>query len=362
MTTPLVYPRTLPNDVLSSRRNIDSEDTYATKLVDYLKISIHDPQKGGNPYTYVGAGGKPVQSPNKAGDNEGGLVGNVFLYLPTGLKESYTAIYNETTLGAAGLGALQGASNLTQDNVVDTLQKTAGALKPEFLMNSISSAIGTVNSTLSTGGSIDGNALSAIATKKIFNPYQEVTFKGVQFRNHNFTFKIAPRNSKEAKEALRIFQVLRFSMHPALSGSNEDAFKNMFSTALNSNDEDTKATAEGASDLLSTKEGETLNNARFLNIPHYYRLGIVRVKAEETKTGDDLRITGDGGYLKQIHTFPAKVVLENLELNTSPDNFMNTLRDIADNNWDYGPVAYSMSLTFKETQFLTSDMFPEGRF
>ena len=64
--------------------------------------------------------------------------------------------------------------------------------------------------------------------------------------------------------------------------------------------------------------------------------------------------------LKSIHSFPSKVVLENLQLNTSPDNFMNTLRDITDNTWDYGPVAYTMTLTFKETQFLTSDMFARG--
>ena len=82
------------------------------------------------------------------------------------------------------------------------------------------------------------------------------------------------------------------------------------------------------------------------------------MKAQETETGDDLRITGKGGFLKQIHNFPSKVVLENLSLNTSPDNFMNTLRDIANNTWDYGPVAYTLTMTFKETQFLTSDMFP----
>ena len=359
MTAPLVYPRTLPTDILSSRREIDAEDTYRTELVDYLKIQVFD-SKIGNPYTYAGNSGQDIKALNQQ-RSTAGLMGNVFLYLPNGLQESYQAMYNETTLGAAGLGAIGMVGNIGDENkIVDQIKNTAGALKPEFLMNSVSSALGTVNSGLGAGGDIDGNALSALTTKKIFNPYQEVTFKGVAYRNHTFNFKIAPRNAQEAEEALRIFKLLRITMHPAVSGGNEKEVNEMFGLG-NKNDVTEGSDSSGkekAADLISTKEGSTSNNARFLNIPHHYRLSVVRVKAQETETGDDLRITGKGGFLKQIHNFPSKVVLENLSLNTSPDNFMNTLRDIANNTWDYGPVAYTLTMTFKETQFLTSDMFP----
>ena len=359
MTAPLVYPRTLPTDILSSRREIDAEDTYRTELVDYLKIQVFDSAIA-NPYTYAGSGGQDIKSLNQQ-RSTAGLMGNVFLYLPNGLQESYQAMYNETTLGAAGLGAIGMIGNVgDKDKIVDQLQNTAGALKPEFLMNSVSSAIGTVNSGLGTSGDIDGNALSALTTKKIFNPYQEVTFKGVAYRNHTFNFKFAPRNAQEAEEALKIFKVLRVTMHPAVSGGNEKEVNDMFGiTGGNDTTEGGDSSGkEKAANFLSTKEGQTANNARFLNIPHHYRLSVVRVKAQETERGDDLTITGKGGFLKQIHNFPSKVVLENLSLNTSPDNFMNTLRDIANNTWDYGPVAYTLTMTFKETQFLTSDMFP----
>mgnify|MGYP003309947401 FL=1 len=359
MTAPLVYPRTLPTDILSSRREIDAEDTYRTELVDYLKIQVFDSAIA-NPYTYAGSGGQDIKSLN-AQRSTAGLVGNVFLYLPNGLQESYQAMYNETTLGAVGVGALGAVGSMdAKADLVKQLQETAGALKPEFLMNSVSSALGTVNSGLGAGGDIDGNALSALTTKKIFNPYQEVTFKGVSYRNHTFNFKIAPRNAQEAEEALKIFKVLRVTMHPAVSGGNEDEVNKMFGLD-NKNDVTEGSDSSGkekAADLISTKEGSTSNNARFLNIPHHYRLSVVRVKAQETERGDDLTITGKGGFLKQIHHFPTKVVLENLQLSSSPDNFMNTLRDIANNTWDYGPVAYTLTMTFKETQFLTSDMFP----
>lgn len=358
MTAPLVYPRTLPTDILSSRREIDAEDTYRTELVDYLKIQVFD-SKIGNPYTYAGNSGQDIKALNQQ-RSTAGLMGNVFLYLPNGLQESYQAMYNETTLGAAGLGAIGMVGNIGDENkIVDQIKNTAGALKPEFLMNSVSSAIGTANSALGTGGDIDGNALSALTTKKIFNPYQEVTFKGVAYRNHTFNFKIAPRNAQEAEEALRIFKLLRITMHPAVSGGNEKEVNEMFGLG-NKNDVTEGSDSSGkekAADLISTKEGSTSNNARFLNIPHHYRLSVVRVKAQETETGDDLRITGKGGFLKQIHNFPTKVVLENLSLSSSPDNFMNTLRDIANNTWDYGPVAYTLTMTFKETQFITNDMF-----
>ena len=357
MTAPLVYPRTLPTDILSSRREIDAEDTYRTELVDYLKIQVFDSEIA-NPYTYAGSGGQDIKSLN-AQRSTAGLVGNVFLYLPNGLQESYQAMYNETTLGAVGVGALGAVGSLdSKADLVKQLQETAGALKPEFLMNSVSSALGTVNSGLGAGGDIDGNALSALTTKKIFNPYQEVTFKGVAYRNHTFNFKIAPRNASEAEEALRIFKLLRITMHPSVSGGNEDAVNKMFGLdGKNEKTEGNGTTAEKAADFVAVKDGQTANNARFLNIPHHYRLSVVRVKAQETETGDDLSITGKGGFLKQIHNFPTKVVLENLSLSSSPDNFMNTLRDIANNSWDYGPVAYTLTMTFKETQFITNDMF-----
>ena len=147
-------------------------------------------------------------------------------------------------------------------------------------------------------------------------------------------------------------------MHPSVSGGNEEAVNKMFGIDnKNEKTEGNGTTTEKAAEIIATKDGQTANNARFLNIPHHYRLSVVRVKAQETETGDDLSITGKGGFLKQIHNFPTKVVLENLSLNSSPDNFMNTLRDIANNTWDYGPVAYTLTMTFKETQFITNDMF-----
>ena len=152
MTAPLVYPRTLPTDILSSRREIDAEDTYRTELVDYLKIQVFD-SKIGNPYTYAGNSGQDIKALN-AQRSTAGLVGNVFLYLPNGLQESYQAMYNETTLGAAGVGALGMVGNKGEKDIVDQLQKTAGALKPEFLMNSVASALGTANSALGLGGDL----------------------------------------------------------------------------------------------------------------------------------------------------------------------------------------------------------------
>ena len=274
---PLVYPRQLPRQVPNTNSGIRGDDNYETEYLDYLRITIYKTQgaNGANPYTWAGT--------------------------------------------TADLGSVD------KNDAVTIAQQTAGTAKPSLVMDKAAAALGAV------GGSADANDLLAVASKKVFNPYQETTFKGVNYRDHAFNFKFAPRNAREAKECYEIISTLRTAMLP--STGNQDDFGNL---------------NEGIQDVLTSKSGY-LGGARFLNIPDIMRLSIVRMSTTDNKS----RIPAG---IARIVRFPTKCVLSTLSVNTSPDGQYNSLKDGADTARDYGPAAMDVSMTFKETQFITREM------
>ena len=345
---PLVYPRSIPTQVPggdSISAAITDRDAYETKVVDYLVIKVYSSDKG-NPYKHIGG--------NNSG--EGALYKTIYLYLPQGLKEEYGAEYARTTLGAAGLGAIgmvnsamagnAGGRKDMQGNMVQALQQTAGAAKPEFIMNAVGSAIGTVNSALGLqADGLDANSISALTTKKIFNPYQETTFRGTTYRSHNFNFKCVPKNQQEARELYRIIHVLRKAMLPGTNdGTPED---------LRFDDEGGELTSEQTAKILGSESGGGSN--RFLTIPDYMRLGIIRVEGAPNEDGDLDLMAGQPARLSRIMEFRLKCVLSNVSMDVTPDGPYNSLKDEYDSGVDYGPAAFNLSLNFDETAFLTKN-------
>jgi hypothetical protein len=342
-TAPLVYPRELPAQVGKSKDNIREDDTVDTQYIDYLRIQIFKTQGAGgaNPYTWVGDGASGTQ-PFQGRSEQNNLFKSIYLYLPPNLNEQYGANYETTTLGAAGAGLAGEAAKLAQggsvtiEDATDTLQKMAGTAKPQFLMNAAATALGAVNSAVGSDGSISGDELSAITTKKIFNPYQEVTFRGVQYRSHNFTFKMAPRNIKEAQECYRIVSTLRERMLPTYSAGTKDEFPG------------------SAGNFVGSGVG-SIGGARYLNIPDIFRLAIVRVEATETEEGNFSAIRPAG--ISKLVRYPTKLVLSDLKIDAAGDGQgYISLKNLADTFHDYGPVSMNLELTFKETQFVTREM------
>lgn len=357
MASPLVYPRQLPSKVNSSYDGIDAMDTDDPKVVDYLKITIYDSQKS-SPYTYIGGGdAQGLYNQNTSSGSRGeSIVGTIYLYLPNNLSESYNTVYNESTLGAAGVAALQGAlgSQGTAGDPIALLQQFAGSAKPEFAAGAAASFLGAVNSGLGIEGSLTGQDLVALVSRKVFNPYQEVTFRGVNYREHSFTFNLTPRNLKEAQECYAIVQALRTAMLPSLAGGSET--KADFDKIFQGIGVENETLRKGLSTALGSDSG-TLGGARYLNIPNYFRLNVVRVEGNNTETAQEITTAGT---LRNIMKFPTKMVLTGFDLNLTPDGQINTLKDLNNGYSDYGPASMELKLTFKETAFITRDMISDS--
>lgn len=351
---PLVYPRSITGSSLGISRG----DSFETAFVDYLQIKIYSSEKG-NPYTYIGQGSGTNSNYGEGqvlgggGEAEGSINETIYLYLPPQLKESYSTQYQKTTVGAAGMAALDAFANAAagqEQSLIDKIQDTAKGVTPQFVMDKIGSAVGTVNSAImgsGNAGNLDANSVAALTKRKIFNPYQETTFRGTNYRSHTFTFQCQARNPREAQELFRIIAALRKAMLPGLQDST---------------DEDPSA-GNGIADDVEGETNQNLVNAafrggaagsgRWLTIPDYFRLDIIRVEGKANADGE-VEMTGSSPMgLKRIMQFPTRLVLKDLNLNLSPNGPYNSLKDALDTSVDYGPANFQMTLTFDETAFLT---------
>ena len=176
-----------------------------------------------------------------------------------------------------------------------------------------------INKVLSAagGGGVTGNNLAALATGKVFNPYEETVFQGMEFRDHKFDFMFAPKSQSDVETITDIIETFRISMLPGRDGDH------------------------------------------WLTIPDYFRVEIVRLVSNEEEevlyptTGSVTK-----GVLQKIMQFPSKMILANMDVDLSPYGPYASLKTIeGDDTYDFGPVAYRMSLSFKETSLLTRESY-----
>lgn len=329
MSQILVFPKSKPYGPTStnSRQAIKPDAQFPTEVIDYLKIDIYDSQsEDNNPYNYVGGNGR---SRNKGFG--GSIKQEIYLYLPNQLAESYSARYNLQALGEVGSGAVGLAGDMIgaggiSDDFGSKVESMAKAAKPQLGFALGAQAISTIASATGGSASLTPNSLSALTQKKIFNPYEEMVFEGVDPRQHSFNFTLAPKTASDVVTINEIIQSLRKAMLPAYG------------------------TGAGSEN-------------RWLTIPDYFRLSIVRHKSSGEQEEIVSPNSGDkGGVLQNLMRFPVKCVLGGMQLNLAQGGNYASLQSRAggDETYDFGPVAYQMQLTFKETGLLVRDFFEDS--
>ena len=312
----LVFPRSKPYGAnsTSAQDAISKDKTNGTEVVDYLKITIYDPKEGNN---------SSYNNSKKNLANNDKVKRSIYLYLPNKLREGYQAKYNGVKLGPLGVGAVGAASEAIAaggigDSFKDTIAKMAESGKS---VAGYGIGADVINKVLKFGGggNIGANELAALTTGRVFNPYEETIFQGVEFRDHKFDFLFAPKNSSDVETVVSIIEAFRVAMLP------------------------------GKDDSM------------WLTIPDYFRIEIVRLvsnEEEETLYPQSGNSTNKG-VLQKLMQFPSKMVLTNMDVDLSPYGPYTSLKtnDPKNNSYDFGPVAYNMSLSFKETSLLTRQSY-----
>tara|TARA_B100000073_G_C23629429_1_gene531947 strand:+ start:56 stop:967 length:912 start_codon:yes stop_codon:yes gene_type:complete len=301
MSDILVFPRMKPlGTSSSSKTSVRGKASFPTEVVDYLKLNIYEHVKGRD------------KNKNKG---SGRVTNTVYLYLPPGLNEKYSAKYEGKNLGKVGSDVVDAASNIRSGgDIGDNIAAAADAAKPALAFKLGSTAINALVGEVGPyGSSLDSNDLAQLTGGQIFNPYEEMLFKGVSFISHSFKFTLMPKSAQDVQTIYEIINVLRQSMHPSKDGEN------------------------------------------WLNIPDKFSAEIVRYSSD----GDDESL-GEGksakGYMASLLRFPYKMVLQDMSLDFGDSTAIRT-QVPGQATQDYGFAVYNMTLTFQEIKYRTREDF-----
>lgn len=191
-----------------------------TETVDYVKFQRKTINfKGGNS-NYYG-----LNMPNNKvnfdfNDN------CVYVALQNQLNTAYMPAYRQSDLGIAGMALAEGITGGNKmENLVETVQNAANAALPEFTAGTFAQAAQGASQMLGLSGSVSANDILQLSKGKIFNPYTEQMFSNMQFRSHQFNFKMFARDAREAQEIGRIIAYIKEGSLPSYSGERGRYFE-----------------------------------------------------------------------------------------------------------------------------------------
>lgn len=227
-----------------------------TEHTDYLQIDIEKYQEIGP--TLINAAGSGARyvignfTQNRANRTTPGRLsrrplinaGTILLPIPSNLQDSNNVVYGDSRmngLAAAGVNAVGGAmagigeaigSGFTgPDRDKFGLESVKNNLKDEifreFGRNS-TTALQTAADVITKqfaadavnifGANVTVNQLLARGNGEILNPNMELLFSDVTIRNFRFSFKLTPRNPKEAEQVRLIIRAFKRNMAPQAQG------------------------------------------------------------------------------------------------------------------------------------------------
>ena len=143
-------------------------------------------------------------------------IGSCLLPIPGGISDNNQVSWNQENMDPIALAKgqialrtiMEGGAGLTGSvgDIANTLTQNTGV--KEGVANLIAGA-----------ASGTGSQLLTRTTGSVLNPNMELLFQGPQIRDFSFQFKLSPRDSKEAKEIIKIIRFFKQGMAPIRSQS-----------------------------------------------------------------------------------------------------------------------------------------------
>ena len=227
-----------------------------TEHTDYLQIDIERYEAIGSNYiTSTGSSGRYVvgnAKQNRAGGTTSKKLskkplinaGTILLPIPSNIEDSNNVVYGDSSLNglaAAGVSAVEGGmvdiggvisgqgtvdfSKMVGD-VKDKLTTGLGGGDKEIAMATAGDVITKklISEAVNIfGGNVTTQQLLTRDTGEILNPNMELLFSDVTIRNFRFSFKLTPRNPKEAQQVKLIIRAFKRNMAPQAQGGVQGA-------------------------------------------------------------------------------------------------------------------------------------------
>jgi len=211
----------------------DSTDYLRVDLLDYNKIKGTGP---GNLTRNTVAFDTGVLAPKQAKE----LTGSIILPIPSNIQDGNSVDWaagslDGLTAGVAG-ATLKAFESSTDLNFENAGTKTTQMLKAFFgatadnadAIKYWTKSIAVQAANIPFGGNLTLNQLLARESGQILNPNMELLFNGVNLRSFKFSFKMTPRNKKEAEEIRAIIKSFKLNMAPRALNANFLQAPNVF--------------------------------------------------------------------------------------------------------------------------------------
>ena len=144
------------------------------------------------------------------------VTGGVSLYMPPGIKATYSASTGHSELGKAGMAAGAISRAMAAPDTTTAMEEALKGLGGFALSAARDLAIG-VGESMGLGD-IDGAISKVTATAQ--NNFSEAIFEKISPRQFSYTFKLIARNKDEAQDINKIIKFFKFHMHPELDMAN----------------------------------------------------------------------------------------------------------------------------------------------
>ena len=218
-----------------------------TEHTDYLQIDIERYAEIGNSYI-SDTGGSSRYVIGSASQNRAGRTrklsrkplinaGTILLPIPAQLQDTNNVVYGDSKmngLAAAGVSAVAGLMSDVGGQVAagekidvsDRVEEFKGKMRGlgSSTSEQMTTAADIVTKKLAAeavnifGANVTVNQLLARGTGEILNPNMELLFSDVTVRNFRFSFKLTPRNPKEAEQVKLIIRAFKRNMAPQAQG------------------------------------------------------------------------------------------------------------------------------------------------
>ena len=134
-----------------------------------------------------------------------------------GSLDGLTASVLDYTLDTIGEGSNINLNNLGEF-ITSALSRATGVISDPAALAYFNRNIAASAANIPFGGNLTPSQLLARQTGNILNPNMELLFEGVNLRSFKFSFKMTPRDYKEAESVKRIIRTFKKNMTPQADG------------------------------------------------------------------------------------------------------------------------------------------------
>jgi hypothetical protein len=210
-------------------------------------------------------------------------LGSIMLYAPHTRQENLKLNWGPDKLGQAGQAMKAGGVGGALSDIVKGDSETVNSMianRDSLLEGAMAKLAGSA-----LGGNSAAILKQSFKTKgQAINPHMEMFFDNVDFRSFTFDFKLAPRNSSEAKAIREIINLFKYASTPSYESSGAGGvffrYPNVFEITFFNENETHKIATSALTGVGVNYTGTGINSTFYDNYPLETQLNLTFTELE----------------------------------------------------------------------------------